>query len=288
VTLHRTEKDTAVARYRALQRLARTQQRPTAELLQLYVLEGFLRRVAGSAFRDRFVLKGGVLMAAFGLRRPTRDLDFLALRVDNEPAVVEQRIVEVASTRVDDGIVFRTETVATSRIRDDDVYPGIRATLDATLASARVKLSVDVNVGDPVVPSAIAAQVPALLGEERIEVLAYPKAMVVAEKLVTALQRGRASTRWRDFADLLLLTSSSGNEAETIHALRAVAVHRRVALQPLSVVLEGMHEEAQARWALWRERQAGKDRLPTEFAAVIELLDVRTRPWLTAGTPSAP
>jgi hypothetical protein len=184
--------------------------------------------------------------------------------------------------------VFRTETVATSRIRDDDVYPGIRATLDATLASARVKLSVDVNVGDPVVPSAIAAQVPALLGEERIEVLAYPKAMVVAEKLVTALQRGRASTRWRDFADLLLLTSSSGNEAETIHALRAVAVHRRVALQPLSVVLEGMHEEAQARWALWRERQAGKDRLPTEFAAVIEMLDVRTRPWLTAGTPSAP
>lgn len=192
MTLHRTEKDTAVARYRALQRLARTQQRPTAELLQLYVLEGFLRRVAGSAFRDRFVLKGGVLMAAFGLRRPTRDLDFLALRVDNEPAVVEQRIVEVASTRVDDGIVFRSETVATSRIRDDDVYPGIRATLDATLASARVKLSVDVNVGDPVVPSAIAAQVPALLGEERIEVLAYPKAMVVAEKLVTALQRGRA------------------------------------------------------------------------------------------------
>jgi hypothetical protein len=86
-------------------------------------------------------------------------------------------------------------------IRDDDVYPGVRASLEARLATARLKFSVDFNVGDPVIPAPIRTGVPVLLGGEPIEVLAYPKVMVVAEKLVTALQRGRASTRWRDFAD---------------------------------------------------------------------------------------
>jgi len=33
-------------------------------VIQLYVLEGFLARLAASPLADRFVLKGGVLLAA--------------------------------------------------------------------------------------------------------------------------------------------------------------------------------------------------------------------------------
>ncbi len=36
--------------------------------------------------------------------------------------------------------------------------------------------------------------------------LGYPIPMVLAEKIVTAAQRGITSTRWRDFADIYLLT----------------------------------------------------------------------------------
>jgi hypothetical protein len=179
--------DIAVVRYLALQRLARAQRRTTAELLQLYVLEGFLRRLVCSTHGDRFVLKGGVLMAAFALRRATRDIDLLALRTDNDPAVVEQLIAQVAGLFVADGVVFLLDTVTTRLIRDDDFYPGVRVALDALVATAQIKFSVDLNVGDPVVPAPIRTAVPTLLGDERIEVLAYPKAMVVAEKLVTAL-----------------------------------------------------------------------------------------------------
>ena len=64
--------------YLDLQNLARRQGRPNAELQQLYVLEGFLVRLAISRFRDVLVLKGGALLAALGDRRPTRDLDFQA------------------------------------------------------------------------------------------------------------------------------------------------------------------------------------------------------------------
>ncbi len=277
-----THADLAGSRYLALQRLARAQKRATAELLQLYVLESFLRRLIRSQHDERLVLKGGLLLAAFDLRRATRDVDLLALRTDNDPAAVERLVVEIASVDAEDGVVFLLDTMTVVPIRDDDVYPGVRAVLEARLATARIKFSVDVNVGDPVVPAPIRTAVPVLLGDERLDVLAYPKPMVVAEKLVTALQRGRASTRWRDFADLFVLVPGDLLEAEVIEALRAVASHRGVTLQPLGSVLAGMAEEAQARWVTWRERQGAQERVPEDFGALLAALDGRTQAWLAA------
>lgn len=277
-----THADLAGATYLALQRLARAQRRATAELLQLYVLEGFLRRLVRSRHDERLVLKGGLLLAAFDLRRATRDVDLLALRTDNDPKAVERLVVEVASVEVEDGVMFLPDTITAGTIRDGDVYPGVRAVLEARLATARITFSVDVNVGDPVVPAPARTAVPALLGGERIDVLAYPKSMVVAEKLVTALQRGRASTRWRDFADLFVLVAGALPEAEVVEAVRVVASHRGVPLQPLGDVLAGMPTEAQRLWATWRARHGAESRVPEDFAAVLDALDVATRDWIVA------
>lgn len=279
-----THADLAGSRYLALQRLARAQKRTTAELLQLYVMEGFLRRVVRSRHDHTLVLKGGMLLAAFDLRRATRDVDVLALQTDNDPAAVQRLIADVASVDVDDGVEFLQRTITAAVIRDDDVYPGVRASLEARLATARIKFSVDFNVGDPVVPAPIRTAIPVLLGDEPIKVLAYPKVMVVAEKLVTALQRGRASTRWRDFADLFVLVPGDLVEFEIIDALRAVAEYRGVPLRPLGEVLEGMPKEAQARWATWRERQGAQERVPEDFATVLDALDERTQAWLLKAT----
>lgn len=279
-----THADLAGSRYLALQRLARAQKRTTAELLQLYVLESFLRRLVRSRHDHTLVLKGGMLLAAFDLRRATRDVDVLALKTDNDPAAVQRLIVDVTSVEADDGVELLQGTITAAVIRDDDVYPGVRASLEARLATARLKFSVDFNVGDPVVPAPIRTAIPVLLGDEPIEVLAYPKVMVVAEKLVTALQRGRASTRWRDFADLFMLVPGDLLESEIIEALRAVAKYRGVPLRPLGKVLDGMPKEAQARWATWRERQGAQDRVPEDFATVLDALDERTQAWFLKAT----
>jgi len=61
--------------FTALQRIARKQGRAVQELLTLYVLERFLARLGESSFADSFVLKGWALLAGYGLRRPTRDVD---------------------------------------------------------------------------------------------------------------------------------------------------------------------------------------------------------------------
>ncbi len=73
---------------------------------------------------------------------------------------------------------FLQSTITAAVIRDDDMYPGVRASLQARLATARLKFSVDFNVCDPVVPAPIRTAIPVLLGDEPIEVLAYSKVMV--------------------------------------------------------------------------------------------------------------
>ena len=67
--------------YLDLQKRARAARRPVDEYLQLYVLECFLARLSASPYARSFILKGGMLLAAFGERRPTRDIDFLAHRL---------------------------------------------------------------------------------------------------------------------------------------------------------------------------------------------------------------
>ncbi len=281
-----THETVAGARYLALRKLARSFGRPTAELLQLHALEGFLVRLTRSPHRDRLVLKGGMLLAAFEQRRPTRDVDLLALGTDNDEKVVLELIRDVAAVEVDDGLVFLFDTISSSLIRDEDSYPGIpgiRVRVGAALSTAKLVFQADVSVGDPVVPGPVRTALPTLFGEESLELLAYPEVMVVAEKLVTALQRGRANTRWRDFADLVLLLGSTDIEpASLAAAVREVARHRRTPVRPLAIALDGMAEEAQPRWTAWRNRQGLDGRVPAQFAEVLSILDAATREVLDA------
>jgi hypothetical protein len=94
--------------------------------------------------------------------------------------------------------------------------------------------------------------------------------MVCAEKIITALQRGTVNTRWRDFADIYILTGRHATEeTELRRALAEVAAHRHVELSPLADALDGYATLGQARWAAWRRRQHLDDRLPSSFAKVL-------------------
>jgi hypothetical protein len=196
--------DTGRARYFELQRLARTQGRDTQELLILYALEGWLARLAVSSHGDRLVLKGGMLLSAFGQRRPTRDLDVQAqLAADTD--TVRDLVAEVADIGIDDGLAMEAAGATAQLIRDADEYSGVRVSVPVGLYSARLTVKVDVNVGDPIWPAPETIRLPRLLNDEPLVLRGYPLHMVLAEKLVTAIARGTASTRWRDFADIYLL-----------------------------------------------------------------------------------
>jgi Nucleotidyl transferase AbiEii toxin, Type IV TA system len=121
--------------------------------MQLYILESFLARLAATRFVERLVLKGGVLLPAFGERRPTRDIDLQAQAFDNDPEAIRLAIVQIAAVDLDDGVVFDVESATTEVIRDEDAYHGVRVTMTARLATARAHFHVDVSVGDPITPA---------------------------------------------------------------------------------------------------------------------------------------
>ena len=270
--------------YLDIQKRARADRRPVDEYLQFYVLECFLGRLSRSRYADCYVLKGGALLAAFGERRPTRDIDFLAQGQTNHPPAVLAAVNQIASIDIDDGVTFDLTTAKATLIRDEDIYPGVRVTISTHLWTARTQFHIDVNVGDHIHPSPRAIEVPRLLGGQ-LTVLGYPLAMVFAEKIVTAIARGTQSTRWRDFADIYLLARRHQIDGgQLTRSIREVAAHRGTELAPLSEVLDDYGRIGQSQWSAWLRRQQMLGRLPDLFDDVVAAVMIFADPAITGAS----
>jgi hypothetical protein len=138
-----------------------------------------------------------------------------------------------------------------------------------TLSVAKLTFHVDVNIGDPIWPALQRVVLPRLL-DGHLALTGYPLPMVYAEKLVTAVQRGVANTRWRDFADVYTLARRHDVDGrQLMTAMDQVAQYRQVRLAPLAQVLDRYPTLGQRRWAAWRRKQRLDDRLPDVFGQVL-------------------
>lgn len=258
----------------AIQKLARKTGADVQELQTLYVLEALLARIAASPHRDDFVLKGGVLLAAFAARRPTKDIDLQATGLTNDVDDVAERVRAIAAIELVDGVVFDLGGITVSVIRDGDPdeYAGVRVRLVGLIGRARLTVGIDVSFGDPIWPEPQLIELPRIvpLGQSPVKLLGYPLAMVFAEKIVTAIDRGEGNTRWRDFADVYTLIHLHSVEAEVLrNSLETVAAYRGVVLSPVLPALAEMPERAQPKWRAWRTRVNRQNELPEAFAEVL-------------------
>lgn len=256
--------------YLDLQNQARRQKRGTQELLTMYVVERWLSRMSRSPYAEDFILKGGMLLASFGTRRPTVDADALARNMASDQVTVARRVTEIAAIEdPDDGVEFLPDAVTTAVIRDDALYSGVRVTMMAQLATAQVKLRLDINFGDPVTPAPRTVELPSLRPDAPpIRILGYPIETVLAEKLVTAIELGRANTRVRDFADIHLLTGTQALQCgELRDALTATATFRGTTLIPLAQATEGLAVLRDSTYVAYRKGlgEAGAS-LPERFS----------------------
>ena len=255
--------------YLDLRKAASEAGRPTDELLQLYALEGLLDRLVGSAHADRFVLKVGLLLAAFDARRPTRDIDLAAIDLASDRDELRAMINEVLTVSSEDGLEFDPASTTAEAVRDDALYGGVRVTVHGSLSTAVIQFHVDINLGDPLWPPPHEVEVPRVLGGSPIRIRGYRVELVLAEKIVTALQRGTANTRWRDFVDIASLARRGVDDRILVESIRRVAAFRQAPIQPLCGVLAGYPEIAQQRWAAWRRKQGLAATTPVRFEDVI-------------------
>lgn len=285
--MSRPTKATAAGRaYLDLQNLARRQRKVTAELLTMYVVERWLARLATSPYRNDFVLKGGMLLASLGARRPTADADALARNMASDEQTVVQRVVDIASIAMpEDGVQFDVASVRAQPIREESLYAGTRVRMNARLATAAVRLSLDINFGDPVTPEPQMVELPPLRpGMEPIGILGYPIETVIAEKLMTAVALGATNTRVRDFADVWTLTRDHPLDREMVRrALHATSTYRSTPLEPLSAAVGSIGADRAATYASYRQRLGPDgDRLPASFAEVVAAVSAFADPLLAA------
>lgn len=187
-------------------------------LLTAYAFERFLYRLGISELRDRFVLKGAMLLRLWSDNpyRATRDLDLLR-RGDGSFEAVRMDLETISAVEaLPDGIDFDAGVMRIEAIRAEDEYAGSRATFLARCGSARLPLQVDIGLGDSVWPRPRTCTYPSLLDLPSPEVLAYPREAVVAEKLEAMVVHGDRNSRIKDFFDLHYLARSFAFDRSTL------------------------------------------------------------------------
>ncbi len=174
-------------------------------LLRNYMLERLLERISLSKYKDQFILKGGMLIAAIvGIdARATMDMDATIMGFELTGEKLKSIFNEILSIPMDDGVHMKLTKL--EDIRDEAEYPGMRASIESIFDKTRQTMKVDITTGDKITPRAIEYQFQLLLEDRTISILAYNLETIFAEKLETILSRGVANTRMRDYYDIYIL-----------------------------------------------------------------------------------
>lgn len=180
-------------------------------LMRNYMMERFLERISVSEYQEKFILKGGMLVAAMvGLdARSTMDIDATIKGADVNVEAVEKVITDIVSVPLEDGVIFRIRRI--SEIMDEAEYPGVRVSMETEFDGVRTPLKIDISTGDIITPKEIQYSFKLMLEDRSIEVWAYNLETVMAEKLETVISRNITNTRMRDFYDIYILLRLYGN-----------------------------------------------------------------------------
>lgn len=212
-----------------IRNLSREKSADAQLLMRNYMMERFLERISLSEYRDKFILKGGMLVAAMvGLdARSTMDLDATVKGANVNVEDIENLISAIVSVPIDDGVKFQLKSI--SEIMDEAEYPGIRVSMTTTFDGVVTPLKIDISTGDAITPREVRYSFKLMLENRSIDIWAYNLETVLAEKLETIITRTTTNTRMRDFYDLHILSQLHGQSivpADLRAALIATAKKR--------------------------------------------------------------
>jgi len=210
-----------------IRNLARKKDMSAQVVLQNYMFERFLERLSKSAYKDKFILKGGMLIAALvGIdNRATMDMDATIKNYPIDNDSITKAIKEICNISIDDDVTFTFNSV--DAIRDDDAYGGYRVSIVSEYDTIITPMQIDITTGDAITPKEVLYLFKMIFEEGNIGVWAYNIETVLAEKVETILRRGELNTRPRDFYDVYILTKTQSFGLLVFkEALKSTAAHR--------------------------------------------------------------
>ena len=209
------------------------------DIMQMYFFERLLYRIGISEYKYNFILKGGLLLSAiFGdERRTTQDMDTMLKGIPLEVKTLEKIIKEIIGIDGKDGITF--EIVSIKDIRLIDKYGGLKVKLIGYKEHLRVPLAIDVTVGDPITPKELNFRYKCMFDDAYVNIMAFNKETIIAEKFETFITDNIMNTRAKDFYDLYILLTRFYNDINKDDLVKAIknTFERRAAKFDINIMV---------------------------------------------------
>lgn len=233
---------------------------PAQAILQNFMLERLLERISVSKYKEKFILKGGMLIASMvGIgNRTTMDMDATLRGYPLSEETIREVFSEICAIPLEDEVALTLDYVLP--IRDEAEYGGYRVAIIARYESINTPLKIDITTGDIITPRAVRYSFRSILSNKRIEVWAYNLETILAEKVETIIRRSVLNTRPRDYYDIYIILKTkrqSVNIKTFIAALNATSEIRGSlqALQGRDRILETIRTDPtmRQRWIRYCE-----------------------------------
>lgn len=187
--------------------LSRETNIPNKYIIQNYMFEALLRRISVSKYKDKFIIKGGLLLSSiFGVDlRSTMDLDTTIKGIPLTKENLENVISEIISIDINDNIKMTLENIKDIRLEDE--YSGFNVNVNAEFDGLRTNLMIDVTTGDIITYKEVEYNYKTLFDDDTIKIMSYNYETIVAEKFETIISRNIDNTRMKDFYDLYMFVN---------------------------------------------------------------------------------
>ncbi len=222
--------------------------------MQLFCQEEFLRRLEKSKYAENFVLKGGLFVYAVTDfdSRVTVDVDFLLRKIPNTPEQVKAVLEEIIAVPTENNFVtFEIKSVGPIAVTKK--YAGIGATMVAKIKNTRTPFSIDIGVGDVIVPKQEKRKIPTQLeGFDAPVINTYSLETTVAEKLDAILNLMEFSSRMKDYYDIYYLANKFDFDGavltEALKKTFANRAHSFTVAQFEQILTFGNDDAMQKKW----------------------------------------
>ena len=245
---------------------------PNKYLIQNFMFEALLKRISMSIYKDKFIIKGGLLLSSiFGVNlRSTMDLDTTIKGLPLDRETITKVINEIISIDIEDNIKLEIENI--KDIREEELYSGFEVNLKTEFDGLKTNLMIDITTGDVITYNEVDFKYNTLFENETINIMTYNYETIIAEKFESIISRNIDNTRMKDYYDLYMFVNLKWNDINK-DTLRKAIINTSKARETLDYIdnankyIELISEDSRLK-SLWNSYQNNY-----EYAKDIEFID---------------
>lgn len=245
---------------------------PNKYLIQNFMFEALLKRISKSKYKDKFIIKGGLLLSSiFGVNlRSTMDLDTTIKGLPLDRETITKVINDIISIEIGDNIKLEIENI--KDIREEELYSGFNVNLKAEFDGLKTNLMIDITTGDVITYKEVEFKYNTLFDNEIINIMTYNYETILAEKFESIISRNIDNTRMKDYYDLYMFVNLKWNDINKDTLRKAIinTAKNRETLEYIdnaSKYIELISDDSRLK-SLWNSYKSNYD-----YAKDIEFID---------------